>query len=402
MADPSIAEGIALPPQEAIAFFRQKTNQTTQRWTDVWNEAHSRAFSVAGAASADLVEDFRREVSRALEQGTSLAEFRKGFDAIVAKHGWTHTGTPGWRAEIIYETNLSSAYSAGRYVQMTDPDVLEAYPFWRYQHNAAIHPRLQHLAWNGLTLKADDPWWSTHYPPNGWRCHCSVSPVSDRGLARMGKSGPDKAPPLDMRPVRIRTGDGFKTVEVPAGIDPSFGYNPGMAWQGRIQPGQHAPLRAEAVEPPPAKRVPGTPARPPASVPELQRFLHRPVGELPVGVLHPDVAKAIGAEDREVRLSAETAEKQLVRHPDLTVQDYAAVADVVAAPDLAVQDGDRHVVLFKRVGRLLLAAVKRTADGGETYVVSVFRAHPKDMRRMVRRGRVLLGSIEELLGRDGK
>ena len=404
MADPTLPEAVALPPKEAIAFFRQKTNQTTDRWTDVWNEAHSQAFSVAGAASADLVADFRREVARALEQGTSLAEFRKGFDAIVAKHGWSHTGSPGWRAGIIYETNLSTAYSAGRYVQMTDPDVLEAYPFWRYQHNAAIHPRLTHLGWDGLTLRADDPWWQTHYPPNGWRCHCSVSPVSERGLSRMGKSGPDKAPPLDMRPVRIRTADGFKTVEVPKGIDPSFGYNPGMAWQGRVQPGQRLPLRAEAVEPPhraAAPRAALAPARPPASVPELQRFLHAPAGELPVGVLHPEVAEAIGAQDREVRLSAETAEKQLARHPDLTVHDYAALAELVAAPELAVADGERHVILFKRVGRLLLAAVKRTADGGETYVVSLFRAHPKDLRRIARRGRVLLGSLERLLGTDG-
>ena len=48
---------------------------------------------------------------------------------------------------------------------MTEPDVLEAYPYWRYQHNAAVHPRIQHLDWSGLVLRADDPWWGTHYPP---------------------------------------------------------------------------------------------------------------------------------------------------------------------------------------------------------------------------------------------
>lgn len=400
MADPSLVSAVSLPPQEAIAFLRQKANVTSTHWTDLWNEAHSRGFMVAGASSQALVEDFRHEVAKALEQGTTLAEFRRGFDAIVAKHGWVHNGTPAWRASIIYETNLSTAYAAGRYAQMTDPDVLEAYPFWRYQHNAAVHPRVQHLAWSGLTLRADDPWWGTHYPPNGWRCHCSVSPISGRGLARMGKGAPDIAPPVDMRPWRNpHTG---QIVQVPHGIDPGFGYNPGAAWQGRVQPGQHLPLRAEAVPPPAPKRAPGAPARPPASVPELQRFLERPHGEIPVGVLHPTVAEAIGAEQREVVLSGDTVEKQLVRHPDLTVHDYATLPELLAAPDLAVQDGDRHVVLFKRIGELLYAAVKRTGDGQQNYVVTLFRTHPRDVQRIIRRGTILLGSDAALLGSPRK
>ena len=283
MADPSLVSAVSLPPKEAIAFLRQKVNVPTQPWSDVWNEAHSRAFSVAGAASADLVQDFRDAVAKALEHGTSMADFRKDFDTIVARHGWVHNGTPAWRANIIFETNLSTAYSADRYVQLTEPDVLEAYPFWRYQHNAAVHPRVQHVAWSGLTLKADDPWWRTHFPPNGWRCHCSVSPVSERGLTRMGKAGPDEAPPLDLRTVRVRVGDEIRAEQVPRGIDASFGYNPGMAWQGRVQPGQHMPLRAEAVAP--ERRAAGLPPRQPASVPELRRFLASPAGDVPVGVL---------------------------------------------------------------------------------------------------------------------
>ena len=258
MADPSLISAVSLPPKDAIAFLRQKVNVPTQRWTDVWNEAHSHAFSVAGAASTALVQDFRDAVAKALEQGTTLAEFRKDFDSIVAKHGWVHNGTPAWRANIIYETNLSTAYSAGRYAQLTEPDVLEAFPYWRYQHNAAIHPRVQHVAWSGLTLRADDGWWSTHFPPNGWRCHCSVSPVSDRGLSRMGKTGPDTAPPLDLHGVRIRDGESWRTVQVPRGIDPSFAYNPGQQW-------------LEHAERPAVGQLPGRPSAPAAPVPRPVR-----------------------------------------------------------------------------------------------------------------------------------
>lgn len=240
------ARALDLPFREAIAFFRQKTNVTTQSYLDVWAEAHSRSFMVAGAATQALVQDFREEITKALEQGTTLQDFRRSFDQLVTKHGWQHTGTPGWRTRIIFETNLSTAYSAGRYAQATEPDTLAVYPYWRYVHSGARHPRLQHLSWNGKVLLASDPWWSQHYPPNGWRCGCRVEVLSARGLKRLGRDGPDPSPPVMTRPwTNPRTGE---TREVPVGIDPGFDYNPGQAWQG----GQRPELPADAVLRPPA------------------------------------------------------------------------------------------------------------------------------------------------------
>jgi hypothetical protein len=224
------AQGIGLPPREAIRFFLGKTLLPSAQWSEVWQAAHVRGFAVAGAQSEALLGDFRAEIQRALEQGTTLADFRRAFDDIVARHGWVHNGSAAWRSRIIYETNLSMAYSAGRYAQMTEPETLAAFPFWQYVHSGARHPRQQHLAWNGLTLRADDAFWRTHYPPNGWRCGCRVRPLSTRDLARQGKAGPDTAPPLETRPW-TRPADG-QVLQVPVGIDPGFGYNVGEAWRG--------------------------------------------------------------------------------------------------------------------------------------------------------------------------
>ena len=228
MAD-SILEAIDLPFQEAIDFFRQKYRIPTAHWDDVWRTAHSHAFMVAGAADDALLKDFQEAIAKGLETGTTLAEFRKDFDAIVEDHGWAYNGTPGWRSRIIYETNLSTAFSAGRYAQLTEPETLQAFPYWTYVHSGSSHPRLQHLAWDGLTLRADDAFWQSHYPTNGWRCGCRVAPTGEAGLTRMGKSGPDTAPPVEMRTWRNpRTGAEH---QVPVGIDPGFDYNPGMAWK---------------------------------------------------------------------------------------------------------------------------------------------------------------------------
>ena len=237
MPDP-ILEALKLPFDEAIAFFRQKDRVPTAHWTDVWRTAHSHSFMVAGAATDALLSDFQDAIQQALDDGTTLATFRTEFDAIVERHGWSYNGSPGWRSRIIYETNLSTAYSAGRYAQLTEPDTLTAFPYWTYIHSGSRHPRLQHKAWDGLTLRADDPFWNSHYPPNGWRCGCRVAPTSQAGLARMGKSEPDTAPPIAYRTWRNpRTGAEH---QVPVGIDPGFDYNPGKAW---AEGGKGLPVR---------------------------------------------------------------------------------------------------------------------------------------------------------------
>lgn len=222
-------QALDLPFDEAIDYLRSKASVTSTGWTDVWQKANAKAITVAGATTEALVEDFRREVTRALESGTTLQEFRKGFDAIVEKHGWKHTGRPGWRSRVIYETNLSMAYSAGRYAQQTEAETLAAFPNWQYVHSGAKHPRKQHLAWNGMVLSASDPFWDWAYPPNGWGCGCRVRPVSDAGLRRQGRSSLDVAPArIPTTTVNRRTGEVLSGSQ---GVDPGFDYNPGKVWR---------------------------------------------------------------------------------------------------------------------------------------------------------------------------
>ncbi len=442
---------IGLPFEEAIAFFRQKTRMPSRRWSDVYAEAHSRGFMVAGAGSDALLADFQKEIRKALEQGTTLATFRKGFDTIVDRHGWAYNGTPGWRSRIIYETNLSTAYSAGRYAQLSDPDVLEQYPYWTYIHSGSRHPRLQHLAWNGLTLRADDPFWHTHYPPNGWRCGCRVAATSGADLRRMGKRGPDTAPPIETRPWRNpSTG---KIHQVPVGIDPGFEYNPGEAWKKHQAQPVRPPGPASAGDAPPLRGAPGgvvdakppietrpwrnpstgknqhvpvgidpgfeykpgeegkrhqaKPVRPPGAASAgdapplrgatggavdadtLRAFVKEPKGRIQVGSLNPPVMKALGTHSAAVLLSDETMAKQTEHHPDLSIDDYLRIGDMLAHPDLVLRYQDRRIHIVHRGDVTLLGVVKATAQGAENYLVSLRKARPKDLRRVLRQGKIV-------------
>lgn len=195
MAEPRATAGVIdrgfLP---AIEFFRRKANVPTATWRDLWQAAHARAFTVAGALKEDLLQDLRAAVDAAIADGESYDTFRKRFREIVARHGWVHTGSEGWRSRVIWQTNMRTSFAAGRYQQMTQPDVVAFMPYWLYDHTTITHPREKHKAWDNLVLRWDDPWWQIHYPPNGWGCNCRVRPLSLRQLRKLGKVGPDVAP----------------------------------------------------------------------------------------------------------------------------------------------------------------------------------------------------------------
>lgn len=211
----------SLPFAEAIRYLLDKTDIPTARWDDISGQAHDRYFMVAGAAKADLLADLHGAVGKAIEQGTTIETFRKDFAQIVAArgwHGWTGEGTKAgeaWRTRVIYATNLRTSYAAGRYSQMKA--LADRRPYWRYKHNdTVVHPRPHHLAWDGTVLRHDDPWWDTHYTPNGWGCRCYVETLAPRDLEREGITpGPAPESPIDPK-----TG-------APVGIDKGWDHAPG-------------------------------------------------------------------------------------------------------------------------------------------------------------------------------
>lgn len=225
----SVAYG-RVPFRQQIAFFANKLGLTTDGWTDVYGQEHDWAFSVAGANRDDIVADFQTAIRAAVEDGETLAQFRKRFDAIVAKHGWDYNGGRNWRSRVIYETNLRQSYNAGRYEQQMA--LAKAMPYIRYKHSDAVqHPRPVHQSWDDKIWRADDPIWDVIYPANGWGCQCYTESLSERDLQRLGKSGPDPTPDLEYETVTIgqRSANGPRSVRVPKGVDPGFDYAPGRA-----------------------------------------------------------------------------------------------------------------------------------------------------------------------------
>jgi hypothetical protein len=214
-----------LPFKEQERFFQNKLNIPTQKWTDLWKDQHAKGFMIAGAYKADLLADFRTAVNKAISQGITLEDFRKDFDSIVARHGWSYKGRRNWRSEVVYSTNIRTAYAAGRWNQLQDPDVRKFYGYLTYRHGDSRAPRPHHLAWDGITLTDDAPWWKTHYVPNGWGCKCKIFAATKEDFERATAAGKGEAPPS---PIDLKTGE-------PVGIDKGWGYNVGMATKAKYR-----------------------------------------------------------------------------------------------------------------------------------------------------------------------
>ncbi|MFS4552619.1 PBECR2 nuclease fold domain-containing protein [Comamonas resistens] len=269
--------------KEQAEFFRRKLNLPTQAWTDIYLAEHDWAFVVAGANRDAIVSDFRTAVDKAITGGSTLEDFRKDFDRIVAKHGWDYNGGRNWRSKVIYETNLNTSFAAGRWEQ------LQHAPYWQYEHSDWVeHPRAQHVAFDGLVLERDNPWWKLYFPPNGWGCQCKVKGLWQRDLLNLGKQGPDPTPEVKWAEHLIgqRSPNGPRLVNVPEGIDPGFEYAPGSArLRSAIPPERPTPPTpggpaSPGLPPLPAPRpAPGNPLLPPGLPPEeyVKAFL-QPLG----------------------------------------------------------------------------------------------------------------------------
>lgn len=231
---PEVAAALKLPFAEQIAFFRGKLGNLvpTAKWTDLWQQEHDVAFMVAGAAKADLLADLAEAVDKAIADGETIQQFRRRFLEIIQRRGWAgFTGDDrtadrpqggrglAWRTRVIYETNLLTSYAAGRRAQLEDG----GYTHWMYKHSDFVQrPRPHHVALNGIVRPKDDPFWQTHYPPNGWGCRCRVLGVRSPQQARRLGGDWNKPLPGWVGQADPRTG-------APVGIDKGFAYAPGAS-----------------------------------------------------------------------------------------------------------------------------------------------------------------------------
>jgi hypothetical protein len=133
-------------------------------------------------------------VATALRKGEDLSGFKKRVGDQLER-AWGEERP--WHLEVIFRNASQRAYQAGRREQLMDPDTLELRPFLRAEPilDAVTTEVCQHM--KGVTLRADSPFWNTHWPPLHHNCRTSIRSLTaeeakDEGIT---KRAPSVKPP---------------------------------------------------------------------------------------------------------------------------------------------------------------------------------------------------------------
>lgn len=139
------------------------------------------AFAAARAMSASVARRVQLAVAAGVKGDTPSA-----VEEIVTATGWDRQ-----YAETVYRTNAATAYSAGMWARMADPDVAAVIPGQRYVSQKLPTSRPNHVACDGLIAPNDSRLWDTFSPPLGYGCLCSLEEVSVFDAEREGLIGAD-------------------------------------------------------------------------------------------------------------------------------------------------------------------------------------------------------------------
>jgi SPP1 gp7 family putative phage head morphogenesis protein len=137
----------------------------------------------------------QKKLAQLIEDGGDLRDFRE----------WVDTEAPDWSkayTELVFRQNVFNAYGKARYEQLTDPDVVEEFPYLGHDAVNDARTRPEHAALDGMAWPRDefpDHMWS----PLDFNCRCETRAFNEDLLRRSGFRLQDTAPTSP-------AGEGFK------------------------------------------------------------------------------------------------------------------------------------------------------------------------------------------------
>ncbi len=405
-------------PEEVTRYFDAKGQRPSFDWQDVAPYEHAVTFTVAKTTGFDVLDDIRAAVDSVIRNYDDYGTFLEKLEPTLRAKGWWGTKAVVdpvtgetvrarlgslHRLRTIYWANVSSARAAGEWERTQRTK--RALPYLVYQLSTAEHKRLEHQSWVGTILPVDDPWWATHYPPNGWLCRCRVAQISAREARQLGYDPSKGAPPIEWRTfTNTRTGE---RVQVPKGIDPGWQGNPGMRRaqtvqalrDNRLAAMTDEQLRAATRDFVGSRLFKAIQANEFGYDPALQGAVGVAAGgavNTPVAVVPEAISAALGSNIRTAVLSVHDAAKQATRsgREALVAADYLRVQHLLdhgtAYRDAERGDRNWRVVGLDADGKAWVASFQYDGSLTQLFLKSFHRS----------RSTALVGDRWKLLARD--
>ena len=171
-------------PNEAAAdYIRGKAVADPTNFGNLPAQLKQRAFAVAGIEQMDVLKRLRDTIAK-LPEGMSWDEAKRDLASEISPFTGGDNKAAKARADFMLRTHGFQAYAVARHQQQME--VIKSFPYWKYETVGDSRVRAGHAALDGKVLRADDPWWQTHYPPWDWGCRCIVVPLDEEDAMELG------------------------------------------------------------------------------------------------------------------------------------------------------------------------------------------------------------------------
>lgn len=345
--------GEGLTPEDAAAYWKSKVPMTNKEAMALTEEARKRAFYAAGLAKLDQVNLVHGALLQALEQGQSVEDFKKNIAEIIQKAGWD-----GRRIETIFNTNMQSAYQAGRWKSIEKNKT--RFPYLQYSSVIDNRTRASHAALHGIVYPADHAFWNSHYPPNGFNCRCTAVQISKYYAEKEGLKIQNKMPG-HLKYTDPKTGNEYTVTNL--NPDSGFANNAGKDWLQTIE----TPLfdKLEKTETKTAQKFVEYLVKE-----QFEEWRKDPNIDFPVAVLTKEQGKIFATAITAVRLSKDTMIKQDNHHPELTLEDYLKIQEAVNKSEMYRQNENSYAFILEEKDGIV-CIIKVTKEKDKLYLTSM-------------------------------
>lgn len=332
-------------------------------------------FSIAGKASLDQLQAVLGSLEEVLQNGSTFEKWRKDIRV-------QDLGLPKHRLDNIFRTNIQAAYNRGHWENFTQHKNTRPYLMYDAINDTRVRPT--HLAMDGIIRPVGDSFWNTHFPPSGFRCRCKCISLTDRQARERSKNGKGLNQPItdDMKP------------------DKGFDYNVGQDLTAGIEKAKADAMTSNRVnqvlksalqkyEENKAMTIYQntlTEVKESIQSKSFSDFYHNndAIGSFVVGALSESDMAILGTESAVVLMSKESLEVHKISHPDITIEHYKQLPEIIEKGEVYPTQTRRYVLL-KVEDKTYRAALKVTQDGSEVYILSLIYQPDEKAEKEIRK-----------------
>jgi SPP1 gp7 family putative phage head morphogenesis protein len=165
-----------LPWDEALQAFMERVPTRANELQKLLKGYATRSDAARRLALEQIQQFVKDRLAVHIADGGTYGQFAQDIQSGAESFGIT-AEDPSY-VKMLFRTNIQSAYGAGKFRAITDPDVIDEMPYVQYRTVGDARVRASHAVLDRGIYRAASEEWRRIAPPNGFSCRCSLVSLS--------------------------------------------------------------------------------------------------------------------------------------------------------------------------------------------------------------------------------